>query len=275
MARYRLFVPASLAGRTGAPLVVMLHGCTQDPDDFARGTRMNALAEEHGFLVAYPEQTAAANPQKCWSWFDPAHQARGRGQPEAVARITREVAAAHRADPRRVYVAGVSAGGAMALVLAAAYPELYAAAGSHSGIAYRAATAVPEAIQAMQRGAPDAAALGAAAHAAMGAAARPVPVIVFHGAADPVVRPVNAEQTVSQWVDVSARAGQPLRAAADAARTRFVDAAGRTVLETWIVPALGHAWSGGSAEGTFTDPRGPDASREMVRFFLEHPREER
>jgi len=284
--RYRLFVPASYDGSREVPLVVMLHGCTQDPDDFARGTRMNEVAEEHGFLVAYPEQTAAGNPQKCWSWFDPAHQGRGRGEPEDVARIAREVMAARRVDPARVYVAGVSAGGAMALILAANYPELFAAAGSHSGVAFRAAGGVQEALRAMQRGAADTAGLGAAVARAMGERARPVPVIVFHGGADPVVRPVNAEQTAVQWAAFSGIAGAPLRASDDEerdpdgdgfrpARTRFLDARGRAVLEAWVVPGLGHAWSGGSAEGTFTETRGPDASREMMRFFLEHPREAR
>jgi len=296
--RYRLFVPASYDGGKAAPLLVMLHGCTQDPDDFARGTRMNEVAEAHGLLVAYPEQTAAGNPQKCWSWFDPAHQERGRGEPEDVARVAREVMASHRVDAARVYVAGVSAGGAMALGVAAAYPELFAAAGSHSGIAYRAAGGVQQALGAMQRGAADTAGLGAAVAAAMGGRARPLPVIVFHGGVDPVVRALNAGQTAAQWAAASALAGRPLRPVADEAygppppppgaearppvpapegfrpsRTRFLDGAGRTGLELWVVPGLAHAWSGGSPEGTFTDPRGPDASREMVRFFLEHPRE--
>ncbi|HEV2150261.1 MAG TPA: PHB depolymerase family esterase, partial [Longimicrobiaceae bacterium] len=151
--RYRLFIPASHDASRPAPLLVMLHGCTQDPDDFARGTRMNEVAEEHGLLVAYPEQPAAGNPQKCWNWYEPAHQERGRGEPEEIARIVREVMAAHRVDPARVYVAGVSAGGAMALTLAASYPELFAAAGSHSGVAYRAAAGMQEALQVMQRGA--------------------------------------------------------------------------------------------------------------------------
>jgi poly(hydroxyalkanoate) depolymerase family esterase len=298
--RYRLFVPASYDGSRPAPLLVMLHGCTQDPDDFARGTRMNEVAEERGLLVAYPEQTAAGNPQKCWSWYDPAHQERGHGEPEDVARIAREVMASHRVDPARVYVAGVSAGGAMALNAAAAYPELFAAAGSHSGIAYRAAGGVQQALAAMQRGAGDAAGLGAAVAAAMGGRARPLPVIVFHGGVDPVVRVVNAEQTAFQWAAASGLAGRPLRPMMDQvygppppppgadprplgpspdsfhpSSTRFLDAQDRTVLEMWVVPGLGHAWSGGSPEGTYTDARGPDASREMVRFFLEHPREAR
>jgi poly(hydroxyalkanoate) depolymerase family esterase len=297
--RYRLFVPASHDPGRPAPLLVMLHGCTQDPDDFARGTRMNEVAEEHGLLVAYPEQTAAGNPQKCWSWYDPAHQERGRGEPEQIARIARDVMAAHRVDPARVYVAGVSAGGAMALTLAATYPELFAAVGSHSGVAYRAAGGVQEALGVMQRGAPSSPALATAAADALAGRGPLPPLIVFHGGVDPVVRARNGEQTAFQWAEASALAGAPLRLETEAApappavpaadghpagaseegfhpsRTRFVDAAGRTVVETWTVPGLGHAWSGGSPQGSFTEPRGPDASREMVRFFLEHPREAR
>ena len=278
--RYKLYLPARYDGKRAVPLVVMLHGCTQDPDDFAAGTRMNAVAEEHGFLVAYPEQTAASHPQKCWSWYDPAHQGRDGGEPAILAGITREVMARHRVDPARVYVAGVSAGGGMALILAATHPDLFAAAGVHSGIAYRAVAGVPQALQAMQKGAADTGALGPAALAAMGPCARPVPLIVFHGGTDPVVRAVNADQVVHQWAAVSEGAGRPLRAETEpapsgeftAARTRFVDSEGRVVIESWVVPGLEHAWSGGSAEGTYTDPRGPDASREMVRFLLQHRR---
>ncbi len=253
--RYRLFVPAG-AGE-GAPLVVMLHGCTQDPDDFARGTRFNQAAAGAGVIVAYPEQTGAHNPQKCWSWYDPAHQARG-GEPSLVAGIAREVTAARRVDPRRVYVAGVSAGAAMAINTAVAYPELFAAAGAHSGVAYRAATTVPQALAAMQRGAavPDSI-----------AAAQAVPLIVFHGAADPVVKPENGRQLAAQW----ARAGGLKDFQRHAVDTATRDVYG-PFLEVWTVEGLGHAWSGGSPEGTYTDARGPDATREMLRFFLAHTR---
>jgi poly(hydroxyalkanoate) depolymerase family esterase len=269
--RYRLFVPAS--AKDGAPLVVMLHGCTQDPDDFARGTRFNEAAADAGVMVAYPEQTAAHNPQKCWSWYDPAHQARG-GEPALVAGIAREVMAARRADPRRVYVAGVSAGAAMAVNTAVAYPELFAAAGAHSGIAYRAATSVPQALVAMQRAtpAPDsvAAAQATALRAALGTG-NAVPLIVFHGAADPVVKPENGRQLAAQW----ARAGglkDFQRHAADTGGLRATRDVYGPFLEVWTVEGLGHAWSGGSPQGTYTDARGPDATREMLRFFLDHTR---
>lgn len=255
--RYRLFVPAS--ARDGAPLVVMLHGCTQDPDDFARGTRFNEAAAEAGVIVAYPEQTAALHPQKCWSWYDPAHQARG-GEPSLVAGIAREVMAARGVDPERVYVAGVSAGAAMAVNTAAAYPELFAAAGAHSGIAYRAATTVAQALAAMQRGTPAPEPVAAA-----------VPLIVFHGAADPVVRPENGRQLAAQWARALGLKDFQRHTAETGGlhATRDVYGPG---LEVWMVDGLGHAWSGGAPEGSYTDPRGPDATREMLRFFLAHPR---
>lgn len=250
---------------------------------------MNALAAEQGWIVAYPEQPASAHPQKCWNWYDARHQARGGGEPALIAGITREVMEDHDVDPQRVYVAGVSAGGAMSLILGVTYPELFAAVGSHSGMGFRAATNVNEALSAMQGSGPDPATRGETAFRAMGERARVVPLIVFQGGADPVVRPANAEQLVAQWKTTLERAGatfgereeagpglttgDPL-AGYDVARTLYRDENGNVLIESWIVDGLGHAWSGGSPEGSYTDPRGPDASREMLRFFREHPREE-
>ncbi|HEX8209883.1 MAG TPA: PHB depolymerase family esterase [Longimicrobium sp.] len=259
--RYRLFVPAGVDASRPAPLVVMLHGCTQDPDDFARGTRFNEAAAEERVIVAYPEQTGALHPQKCWTWYDPAHQARG-GEPALVAGIAREVMAARPVDAKRVYVAGISAGAAMAINTAAAYPELFAAAGAHSGIAYRAATAVPQALAVMRNGsaAPDSLRVE-----------RAVPLIVFHGASDPVVAPINGRQLAALW----ARAGglkDFQRSEMETGGLRATRDVYGPFLELWMVEGLGHAWSGGSAEGTYTDVRGPDATREMLRFFLAHTR---
>lgn len=263
--RYRLYVPSAYDGRAEVPLLVMLHGCTQDPDDFARGTRMNAVAEEMGFLVAYPEQTGALHPQKCWTWYDPAHQGRG-GEPALVEGIAREVMGAWRVDPARVYVAGVSAGGAMAVNAAAAYPETFAAAASHSGVALRAAGGVADALRVMQQ--------GSAAPAALPVPPA-VPLLVIHGTADAVVRPVNAEQLFRQWTH---------RAGAAEERTESGEAGGlvfhRTTsrrggapeAELVRVEGLGHAWSGGSPHGTFTDARGPDASRLVASWLLAHRR---
>jgi poly(hydroxyalkanoate) depolymerase family esterase len=265
---YKLYVPSRQhAGRR--PLVVMLHGGTQGPDDFAAGTRMNALAEEHGFLVAYPSQCKSANPSLCWNWFKPEDQMRGAGEPSIIAGITSEIVAEHDIDPQRVFVAGLSAGGAMAAVMGATYPEIFAAVGVHSGLPYRSATDVPSAFAAM-RGDP-------------GLQCRPrktrptsdrdfrVRTIVFHGDADHIVHPSNAANIVDAQAktnDSVERAKPQSSASRPHTRTVTRDKTGTVVVEHWLIHGSGHAWSGGSADGTYTDPHGPDASREMLRFFL-------
>ena len=260
---YKLFLPPG-AGSRPMPLVLMLHGCTQDPDDFAAGTRMNELAQAQGFLVLYPAQSQRANPQRCWNWFKSNHQGRGRGEPELLAGMVRDVMSRHSVDPRRVYVAGLSAGGAMAAIVAAAYPELFAAVGVHSGLAPGAALDVPSAFEAMKNG------------AARKPRAIPVPTIVFHGDADTTVHPANGRQVM----EAAGSAGSPSAGAEErtangrrrATRQVQRDPAGAITAEHWLVHGSPHAWSGGSARGSYTDPTGPDASAEMLRFFLEHPR---
>ncbi len=262
---YKVYVPSGAEGRA-LPLIVMLHGCTQSPDDFAVGTGMNGLAEERSFIVAYPEQTASANPSACWNWFDLAHQRREDGEPAIIAGITRAIMAEFGVDPARVYVAGLSAGGAMAAILSATYPELYAAAGVHSGLPHGAAADLPSAFAAM-RGAKDPAARSPRKRRAKGR----VRTIVFHGASDRTVDPSNAEAILA---DARASLAEPAQellldgVAGGRAFTRTIvtDARGVPHAECWAVDGLGHAWSGGSPEGSFTDARGPDASREMLRF---------
>jgi poly(hydroxyalkanoate) depolymerase family esterase len=270
--RYRLYVPAGHDAARPAPLLVMLHGCTQDPDDFARGTRFNEHAARAGALVAYPEQLAEHNPQKCWTWFDRAHQAADAGEPALIAGITREVMARHAVDPSRVYIGGVSAGGAMAVNTAAAYPDLYAAVGVHSGIPWRAAGDVGTALGIMRTGPADDAPLLDAARTLLQSSGRPsIPMIVFHGGADAVVNPTNGRRLASQWA-VAAGAKDFLRSDSTENGLAYTRDKWGPLAELWVVEGLGHAWSGGSAEGTYTDARGPDASREMMRFFLEHTR---
>jgi poly(hydroxyalkanoate) depolymerase family esterase len=262
---YKLYVPTA-AGARPLPLVVMLHGCTQSPDDFAAGTRMNRLAEEHGCYVAYPEQSARANAKRCWNWFQPKDQVRDGGEPSLIAGIVREIMAQHRVDPAQVYVAGLSAGGAQAAIMAEAYPDLFAAVGVHSGIACGIARDVQSALAAMKLG----------PNGAVPTAGGPrVPTIVFHGDQDGVVHPINGDLVVTQALG----GADGLRAeheqgrsegGLDWSRTVHMDARGRALIERWTVHGAGHAWSGGSPDGSFTEPRGPDASRAMLRFFLQH-----
>lgn len=260
----KLYLPA---GRetAGLPLIVMLHGCTQNPDDFALGTRMNSLAEEFGFLVAYPAQPVTANPSSCWNWFEPEHQIRGRGEPAIIAGMTEETVAKYDLDRSRTFVAGLSAGGAMAAVMGATYPDTYSAFGVHSGLAHGSASDVISAFAAMR--------------GEIGVNVRPLApsiagprAIVFHGDADRTVHPANGTRIVGpsdlRPGDVTEVISGTVGGRSFTRKiTRGPNGSNRN--EHWLVAGAGHAWSGGSAEGSYTDAAGPDASREMVRFFLE------
>ena len=250
--RYRLYVPAGAASGP-RPLLVMLHGCTQDPDDFATGTRILAAAEREGMVVALPEQPRDANPMGCWNWFEPAHQGTG-GEPGIIAAIARDVAEAEGVDPARVFAAGLSAGGAMAATLAATHPDLFAAVGVHSGLPHGAARDMGSALSVMRTG------------------AVPTPpsraddprLFVLHGDADATVAPANADALMAGVAGERRR-----RAVGRAAVTTVHDAAGRALAEGWRVSGLGHAWSGGDPRGSHAAATGPDATAEMLRFFLE------
>jgi poly(hydroxyalkanoate) depolymerase family esterase len=297
---YRLYQPTQ-ADSSGAeplpslPLLIMLHGCKQDAADFAQGTAMNEWAEQHGCIVLYPEQPAKANALRCWNWFDTAHQGRDSGEPGMLAALTRKVLKSHNVDPKRVYIAGLSAGGAMAAVMAGLYPELYAAVGVHSGVPTGAASGVISALSVMRRGARRA--------TAQGEPEGLMPTIVFHGGADRTVHPENGEQIVNAALltlnacglilnktevaddgatrpaEVKEVAGAAELAAVDAHdaapgrdafRTVYRAADGKSYVEHWEVGTGPHAWSGGNPAGSFTDPQGPDASRAMLAFFLQH-----
>ncbi len=259
---YRLYVPAARPAGP-MPLVVMLHGCTQTPEDFAAGTGMNALAEEFGCLVAYPAQPTGANAQRCWNWFNRGDQGREGGEPALIAGLVRDILRDHPADPARVYVAGLSAGGAAAAIVAAAWPDIFSAAGVHSGLAVGSARDVASAFGAMR---------GGAAGDRFGAT---LPSIVFHGTADSTVHPANGEAVMAQVLQgrpgltpVAERGKTP--GGRSWRRTSHAKPGGPTMAEHWEVDGAGHAWSGGRAAGSYTDPSGPDASREMLRFFWQH-----
>lgn len=287
---YILYLPPAVASPTARaplPLVVMLHGCSQSPDDFAAGTAMNELACEQGFAVLYPAQSQDANAARCWNWYEPGHQQRGSGEPAVLASLTQSVITQHGLDARRVYVAGLSAGGAMAATLGQAYPDLYAAVGIHSGLASGAANDLMSALWAMKHGrsaAPTESTndkdIEPAAKARI--ASHPLPTIVFHGDSDGVVHPDNGMQAIE--AAIAAGELDMDSAAPMAVVEQGVSPKGRGYTRTthphaeihlnqaehWLLHGGGHAWSGGSAQGSFTDPDGPDATREMWRFFSTH-----
>jgi poly(hydroxyalkanoate) depolymerase family esterase len=275
---YKLYVPRSYRGKP-LPLIVMLHGCTQNPDDIAAGTRMNELADQQGFLVAYPAQSSAANGMNCWNWFNRKNQARERGEPALIAGITHEVMRDYEVDPHEVFIAGISAGGAMAVIMATVYPELFAAVGVHSGLAYGAAHNAASAFVALRGGNKANAGTSSAIdrRAERPAAARAAPTIVFHGDQDGTVHPGNGSEVVEQAISRAADSHGSLQKTVqermnvngrDYTATIYRTRGRRPIVEFWELHGAGHAWSGGSASGSFTDESGPDASAEMVRFFF-------
>jgi poly(hydroxyalkanoate) depolymerase family esterase len=289
---YFVYTPEGYKVGSAVPLLVMLHGCGQNALDFAAGTGMNQLAEQHGFIVVYPQQLSKSNQGLCWNWFSSGNQYRGSGEPARIANIVRSMqqdSAQWTIDPQRIYVAGLSAGAAMAVILGAAYPDLFAAIGVHSGLEYRAGNTLSNALRAMRQGGPDPVQQGDAAYKAMDSLARVVPTIVFHGTSDRTVAPANGDQVIQQWMATNALASHN-HYSADFTRPAVV-ATGRVevaggysyIIATWNnsdgqsvqiyckISGMGHAWSGGNPAGSYTDPRGPDASLAMYEFFVAHP----
>jgi poly(hydroxyalkanoate) depolymerase family esterase len=259
---FKLYIPARPLAEPRS-LLIMLHGCTQTPEDFAAGTRMNQLAEQNGFVVAYPAQPKSANSSACWNWFNPQNQTRGAGEAQSIADLAQTLIAEFRIHPGRAYVAGLSAGGAMAAIMAATYPDVFSAVGIHSGLPYRSASDVVSALAAMR---------GQVSPSTRQSGNRPsVPAIVFHGSADHIVHPSNGAKIIAAHAGSrEIRDGKRPEGNGRSFRRMITrDDNGLVRAEYWIIEGGGHAWSGGSTDGSFSDPLGPDASREMVRFFFE------
>ena len=268
---YRTYIPASTAEGATTGVVMMLHGCTQTPEDFAAGTGMNALAELHRFVVVYPAQSRGDNAQSCWNWFSRGDQRRGRGEPAILAGIASLISKEHGVGPDRTFVAGLSAGAAMAVILGETYSDVFAAVGAHSGLPVGAAKDVTSAFAAMAGNATDA--------ISQPAATGKTRTIVFHGNADATVHPSNGDAIAKRAVDAGALQTIETSTKGEAAGRRFTctitsDLQGKPIVEHWSIDGQGHAWSGGQPTGSYTDANGPDASAEMIRFFFNTPDKE-
>jgi poly(hydroxyalkanoate) depolymerase family esterase len=287
---YFVYTPTTYHIGTAVPLLVMLHGCTQTAEDFAAGTRMNRLAEQHGFIVAYPQQMRKSNRALCWNWFKSAHQFRNRGEPARIAHIVQTISqktSQWTIDSQQIYVVGASAGAAMAVILGATYPDIFAAIGVHSGIEYQAVTNIIDTLKVIRHGGPEPILQGQKAFEAMGSYKRVVPTIVFQGTHDRIVPPISSDRVVQQWMQTNHLVSPDLYLADFKKPTTtstgqvpggyaytvytWEDSRGNEVQAYWKIHGLGHAWSGGSPTGSHTDPRGPNASEAMYQFFMNHP----
>lgn len=287
---YKLWLASAYRKEKAVPLVVMLHGCTQKTEDLAAMSGMNDLADRNNFLVAYPEQAAAANPLRCWNWFDPKHQSRDAGEPSLIAAVVQDVRSTYSIDSKAVYAVGISAGGAMAVVMGAAYPEMFASLGVIAGTEYKAGKTVQAGLAVMKQGGPDPNQQGLLAFEAiqksLGGSKKRIPVIAFQGMKDPYVSPLNTDQLIAQWAQtndylddgkdndsISIQSPQETKGSIpngySFTKYSYYDGAKRLVMEKWLVEDLGHAWPGSPITNQFADPKGPNASAEMWRFFLE------
>ena len=287
---YKLWVPAGYNKDKPAPLVLMLHGCMQKAEDLAGISGMNDLAEKNAFLVAYPEQNASANPLRCWNWFDIKHQSRDAGEPSLIAAVIQDTKSSYSVDGQRVYAVGISAGGAMSVVMATTYPELFAGVGVIAGTEFRAATTVQAGLTAMKQGGPDPNQQGQLVFETIqktpGATKKRMPVIVFQGTKDPYVNPLNTEQLVVQWAktndylddgksndSVSVQSPKAKKGSVPGGynytKYSYYDWGKRLLIEKWLIDELGHAWPGSPMTNPFADPKGPNATAEMWRFFSE------
>jgi len=287
---YFVYTPENYHVGVAVPLVVMLHGCTQTATEFAFGTRMNQLADQYKFIVVYPQQTNIYNQNLCWNWFESSNQIRGNGEPAIIAGIIQTVeqnTSQWTIDIHRVYVAGFSAGAAMAVILGAIYPDIFAAIGVHSGLEYQAATSAIDSLKVMSLGGPDPQQQGQAAFDAMGTTTRVIPTIVYQGSSDLVVHPINSDHVTQQWMRTDQIASNGIDKAefGNPSHTengqvpgghsfsvfKWDDSQGYELQEYWKIDGMGHAWSGGNPGNSYTDPSGPEASLAMIQFFMSHP----
>ena len=286
---YKLWVPSVYKKEKAVPLVLMLHGCTQNAEALASLSGMNELSEKNNFLVVYPEQSTAANPLKCWNWFDPKHQSRDAGEPSLIAAVIQDVRASSNIDNQKVFVVGISAGGAMAVVMGATYPDIFAGIGVIAGTEFKAATTVQGGLAAMKSGGPDPNQQGLLAFESISSSAplkRRIPLIAFQGTKDPYVNPINVDQLITQWAQtndylddqkdndsVSAKQAKESKGVVPNGygytKYTYNDSSGRLLMERWVVDDLGHAWPGSKIVGQFADAKGPDATAEIWRFFNE------
>jgi poly(hydroxyalkanoate) depolymerase family esterase len=287
---YFVYTPTTYHPGTAVPLLVLLHGCSQTAADFAAGTGMNELAERYGFIVVYPQQKRMSNRTLCWNWFKSSHQFRDRGEPALIAHVVQAVSentSQWTIDSSRVYVVGASAGAAMAVILGATYPDIFAAIGVHSGVEYQAVTNIIGGLKVMFGGGPDPVKQGRRAYEAMGSYMRMMPTIVFQGTGDKIVHPINGDQVVQQWMQTNHLASHGLYVADfhNPTTTTFgqvpegyvytvstwKDHTGKEIQQYWKILGLAHAWSGGNPAVSYTDPEGPNASEAMYQFFMNHP----
>ena len=286
---YFVYTPSTYHHGTAVPLLVLLHGCTQKAADFAAGTGMNQLAEQYGFIALYPQQKRTSNQTLCWNWYKSSHQFRDRGEPALIAHMVQAISentSQWTIDSSRVYVVGASAGAAMAVILGATYPDIFAAIGVHSGVEYQAVTNIIGGLKLVLGGGPDPVKQGQKAFEAMGSYKRMVPTIVFQGTRDRIVPPINGDQVVQQWMQTNHLASQGLYVADFKNPTTttsgqvpegltytvstWEDHTGKEVQQYWKIDGLAHAWSGGNPAVSYTDPRGPNASEVMYQFFMKH-----
>ncbi|AWH53533.1 PHB depolymerase esterase [Stenotrophomonas sp. ESTM1D_MKCIP4_1] len=287
---YQVWVPANYQPSQPLPLLLVLHGCVTGPNLMGEASGFNDVADTEGFIVVYPRQNVTANPMRCWNFPLPVNQARGSGEPSILAGIVDEVKAGYAVDPRRVYVTGISAGGAMTATMLACYSDVFAAGAIHAGGMYKGATTVSGSAYALLAGSiysPDS--NGRLAWQCSGSPKpRPLPVLVFHGSADSTVNPINGQQAVRQFLQTNDLADDGLdndsvkyvptstyQGQVPGGRSYTVDTYaynGRVLAQHYVVQGMGHAWSGSQTGLPFTDAQGPDATLITWLFLKDNQR---